>query len=220
MVAIAIDGPSGAGKSTLAKRLAAEYGYIYVDTGAMYRAIGLFVLENNKDTKNADEVAELLPKIKLSLAYENGAQHIYLNGRDVSDEIRKEPVSMAASDVSAHSTVRSFLLDTQRNFTKTNNVIMDGRDIGTVILPNAEIKIFLTAKPEARAQRRFNELVEKGAKTDYETVLKDVIQRDYNDTNRPIAPLKQAQDAVLVDTTLLDFEQSYEALKNVINGKI
>ncbi len=218
-ISVAIDGPSGAGKSTLAKRLAAHYGFLYVDTGAMYRAIGLYARRSGKDTKDREAVAGLLPEIALSLRYEDGAQHIYLNGEDVSQAIRQEEVGMAASDVSAHPEVRAFLLETQRGFARENSVLMDGRDIGTVVLPDAEVKIFLTATPEERARRRHRELLEKGQAADYDTVLRDVRQRDYNDSHRAAAPLRQAQDAILVDTTHDDFEQAFCRLCAIIDAK-
>lgn len=216
MISVAIDGPSGAGKSTLARRLAIELGYVYVDTGAMYRAIGLYTLRNMVNTKTAQDVEKLLPNIDLKLLYEDGEQHIYLNNEDVSRDIRAEEVSMAASDVSAHRCVREFLLDTQRRLSCEYNVIMDGRDIGTVILPKAQVKIFLTATAEERAKRRYKELVEKGVDTSYDKVLADVQQRDYNDTHRDIAPLRQADGATLADTTSLNFEQAYSLLLSII----
>lgn len=219
MISVAIDGPSGAGKSTLARRLAAELGYIYVDTGALYRAIGLYALRNNVSTKQEDAINRLLPKIHLRLSYENDTQHIYLNNEDVTGLIRKEEVSMAASDVSAHPCVRNFLLETQRRFAKEHNVIMDGRDIGTVILPDAQIKIFLTASAQERARRRYKEIIARGIETTYDKVLEDVQRRDFNDTNRATAPLKQAEDAVLADTTQLDFEQAYSLLLGIIKQK-
>ena len=220
MISVAIDGPSGAGKSTLAKRLAKELGYIYVDTGAMFRAIGLYALRQGQDPADAAAVNALLPQIKLTLASIEGAQHIYLNGEDVSTEIRQEQVGMAASAVGANQAVRSFLLDQQRALAESQNILMDGRDIGTVVLPHATVKIYLTASPEARAQRRLLELQEKGQKADFETVLADIRQRDYQDTHREAAPLRQAEDAVLVDTSELDFEQSFARLKEVIEEKI
>lgn len=220
MISIAIDGPSGAGKSTLARRLAAVLGYIYVDTGAMYRTIGLFALQNGVDPKNEAAVTALLPQIQMSLQYVDGAQHMFLNGADVSAQIRTEEVGMAASGVSAHGAVRAYLLDTQRNFAKTDNIIMDGRDIGTVVLPRANIKIFLTASAEERASRRYKELLEKGAKADYDTVLADVHARDYNDSHRAIAPLKAAEDAVVVDTTGIDFEASFALLLKTIKERV
>ena len=220
MVSIAIDGPSGAGKSTLAKRLAKELGYIYVDTGAMYRSIGLYALRQGVDPKNADAVQALLPDIQLDIRLQDGSQHVYLNGEDVSTDIRAEAVGMAASAVSAHPAVRTFLLDTQRNLAKGQNILMDGRDIGTVVLPDATVKIFLTASPEARAERRRKELEEKGQPADFATVLADIQQRDYQDTHRAVAPLKQAEDAVLVDSSDIDFEQTFALLKKTILERI
>ncbi|MEG1446029.1 MAG: (d)CMP kinase [Ruthenibacterium sp.] len=220
MKSIAIDGPSGAGKSTLARRLAAQLHYIYVDTGAMYRTIGLFALQQGVDLQNETAVSALLPQIKLDLRYVDGAQHMFLNGADVSALIRTEQVSMAASTVSAYAAVRAFLLDTQRNFTKTSNILMDGRDIGTVVLPNADVKIFLTATAEERARRRHAELVQRGETASYETVLADVKQRDYNDTHRAIAPLKAAADAITIDTTDVDFEGALALLLAAIAKKL
>ena len=219
MISVAIDGPSGAGKSTLAKRLAKELGYIYVDTGAMYRSIGLFGLREGADLHSADAMEALLPRIHLELASMDGAQHIYLNGEDVSETIRQEQVGMAASAVAAHPCVRSFLLGLQRGMAEKQNVLMDGRDIGTVILPNATVKIFLTASPEARAERRMKELVEKGQPAEYEKVLEDIRQRDYQDPHRETAPLRQAEDAVLADTSELDFDDSFALLKKIIAEK-
>ncbi|MEG0910395.1 MAG: (d)CMP kinase [Ruthenibacterium sp.] len=220
MKSIAIDGPSGAGKSTLARRLAAQLHYIYVDTGAMYRTIGLFALQQGVDLQNETAVSALLPQIELDLRYVDGAQHMFLNGADVSALIRTEQVSMAASTVSAYAAVRAFLLDTQRNFTKTSNILMDGRDIGTVVLPNADVKIFLTATAEERARRRHAELVQRGETASYETVLADVKQRDYNDTHRAIAPLKAAADAITIDTTDVDFEGALALLLAAIAKKL
>lgn len=216
MISIAIDGPSGAGKSSLAKRLAAALGYVYVDTGAMYRAIGLYALRQGADPADKAAVCALLPQISLRLAYEEGAQHLYLNGEDVSTAVRAEEVGMAASGVSAHPEVRAFLLEMQREMACRQNVLMDGRDIGTVVLPNATLKIFLTAAPEARARRRMAELAAKGEAAGYEKVLADILRRDEQDTHRAAAPLRQAEDAVLVDTTVLDFEQSFEAMRALI----
>ena len=216
MISVAIDGPSGAGKSSLAKRLAADLGYVYVDTGAMYRAIGLYATRQGADLHSAEAVAALLPAITLDIRLEDGTQHIYLNGEDVSEAIRAEAIGMAASAVSALPPVRAFLLDTQRSLAANQNVLMDGRDIGTVVLPDATVKIFLTASAEARAQRRRKELEEKGQPADYETVLADIRQRDYQDTHREIAPLKQAEDAILVDTSDIDFDQSFALLKRTI----
>lgn len=219
-IAIAIDGPSGAGKSTLAKRLAGEMGYLYVDTGAMFRAVGLYALRAGKDPADAAAVEALLPAVTLTLAHVDGAQHIYLNGEDVSEAIRQEQVGMAASAVAVHPAVRSFLLGQQRAIASTNNVLMDGRDIGTVVLPDAELKIFLTATPEDRARRRYEELVEKGEAVTFDEVLKDVIQRDYNDTHRDIAPLRQAEDAVLADTTGFELPQSVALIRSLVEKKL
>lgn len=219
MISIAIDGPSGAGKSTLARRLAGHYGYLYVDTGAMYRAIGLYALRRGVDRKDGPAVAALLPAIRLRLGYVEGAQHIFLNGEDVSAAIRTEEVGMAASDVSAHPAVRAFLLDTQRDLAREHDILMDGRDIGTVVLPGATLKIFLTASAEVRARRRCDELAAKGQPADYAAVLADVQRRDYNDSHRAAAPLQKAADAVLVDTSSLDFEQSFAALRDLIDAR-
>ena len=215
-----IDGPAGAGKSTLARRLAADFGYIYVDTGAMFRTIGLYALRAGKDPKDNEAVNALLPNITLEFAFIEGEQHIYLNGEDVSTAIRTEEVGMAASAVGANPAVRAFLLEMQRDMARTQNILMDGRDIGTVVLPNATVKIFLTASPEARATRRWKEYQQKGIDTPYEDVLADVKQRDYQDTHRAAAPLKQADDAVLLDTSELNFEQSFEAMKKMITEKV
>ena len=220
MISVAIDGPSGAGKSTLARRLAGELGYIYVDTGAMYRTIGLYALRAGKDPKDNEAVNALLPSIRLRLTSVEGEQHIYLGDEDVSAAIRTEEAGMAASAVGANPTVRAYLLDTQRNMAKTQNVLMDGRDIGTVVLPDATVKIFLTASPEARATRRWKEYQAKGMPNTYEEVLADVKQRDYQDTHRAAAPLKQAEDAVLLDTSELNFEQSLAAMKEIIAQKV
>ena len=220
MVSVAIDGPAGAGKSTLARRLAAELGYIYVDTGAMFRTIGLYALRAGKDPKDNEAVNALLPEISLKFAFIGGEQHIYLNGEDVSTAIRTEEVGMAASAVGANPEVRAFLLGMQRDMAKTQDVLMDGRDIGTVVLPDATVKIFLTASPEARATRRWKEYQQKGLEVSYEEVLADVRQRDYQDTHRAAAPLRQADDAQLLDTSEMNFEQSLEAMKKMIVEKV
>ncbi len=220
MVSVAIDGPAGAGKSTLARRLAAELGYIYVDTGAMFRTIGLYALRAGKDPKDNEAVNALLPEISLKFAFIGGEQHIYLNGEDVSTAIRTEEVGMAASAVGANPEVRAFLLGMQRDMAKTQDGRMDGRDIGTVVLPDATVKIFLTASPEARATRRWKEYQQKGAEVSYEEVLADVRQRDYQDTHRAAAPLRQADDAQLLDTSEMNFEQSLEAMKKMIVEKV
>ena len=220
MVSVAIDGPAGAGKSTLARRLAAELGYIYVDTGAMFRTIGLYALRAGKDPKDNEAVNALLPEISLKFAFIGGEQHIYLNGEDVSTAIRTEEVGMAASAVGANPEVRAFLLGMQRDMAKTQDVLMDGRDIGTVVVPDATVKIFLTASPEARATRRWKEYQQKGVEVSYEEVLADVRQRDYQDTHRAAAPLRQADDAQLLDTSEMNFEQSLEAMKKMIVEKV
>ena len=217
MISVAIDGPAGAGKSTLARRLAADFGYIYVDTGAMFRTIGLYALRAGKDPKDNEAVNALLPNITLEFAFIEGEQHIYLNGEDVSTAIRTEEVGMAASAVGANPAVRAFLLEMQRDMAKTQNILMDGRDIGTVVLPNATVKIFLTASAEARAQRRAKELAEKG---DFATVLADIQQRDYQDSHRAVAPLKQAADAILVDTSDIGLQESFDLLKRTILAHI
>lgn len=219
MVSVAIDGPAGAGKSTLARRLAAELGYIYVDTGAMYRAIGLYALRAGKDPKDNAAVDALLPQIELRLASIAGEQHIYLKDEDVSTAIRTEQAGMAASAVGANPAVRAFLLDLQRSMAKKQDVLMDGRDIGTVVLPDATVKIFLTASLEERANRRCRELEQRGTPEVYERVLEEMSQRDYNDSHRAAAPLKQAADAVLLDTTHLDFDGSRQALLAIIRER-
>lgn len=216
-IAIALDGPAGAGKSSIAKRAAKALGYIYVDTGALYRTIGLAAMRAGVEPQPSAEVDSLLSRITVSLEFnEQGEQVVLLDGEDVSSLIRTPEASMMASKISAVPSVRAYLLDLQRDMAKTHNVIMDGRDIGTVVLPDAKVKIFLTASPEARAERRYKELVEKGTDTTFEEVLRDVKERDYNDSHRAIAPLKPADDSILVDTTELDFEQSVEAIINVI----
>ena len=220
MISVAIDGPAGAGKSTLARRLAADFGYIYVDTGAMFRTIGLYALRAGKDPKDNEAVNALLPKITLEFAFIEGEQHIYLNGEDVSTAIRTEEVGMAASAVGANPAVRAFLLEMQRDMARTQNILMDGRDIGTVVLPNATVKIFLTASAEARAQRRAKELAEKGQPADFATVLADIRQRDYQDSHRAVAPLKQADDAILVDTSSIGLQESFDLLKRTILAHI
>lgn len=220
MISVAIDGPAGAGKSTLARRLAADFGYIYVDTGAMFRTIGLYALRAGKDPKDNEAVNALLPNITLEFAFIEGEQHIYLNGEDVSTAIRTEEVGMAASAVGANPAVRAFLLEMQRDMAKTQNILMDGRDIGTVVLPNATVKIFLTASAEARAQRRAKELAEKGQPADFATVLADIRQRDYQDSHRAVAPLKQADDAILVDTSSIGLQESFDLLKRTILAHI
>ncbi|MBQ0136090.1 MAG: (d)CMP kinase [Oscillospiraceae bacterium] len=207
MFNIALDGPGGAGKSSIAKAVAKELGFIYVDTGALYRAIGLYSLRNAIDTKDIDGVINSLKSINVDFTYVDGEQKVLLNNDDVSTDIRLPEVSMAASNVSAIPEVRSFLLDLQRKIANEKDCLMDGRDIGTVILPNAQLKIFLTASAEVRAKRRFDELTAKGQEVNYDEILKDLNERDYQDTHREIAPLKQADDAVLLDTSDMTFDE-------------
>ena len=219
LFSVAIDGPSGAGKSTLSKRAAAEFGFVYVDTGAIYRTVGLACSRKGTDLLNEQEVAAVLPELAIDIRYDStGLQRMILNGEDVSESIRTPEISMCASSVSSLPAVRAFLLDMQRSFVRKYSVIMDGRDIGTVVLPDASLKIYLTAAPEARAQRRFLELKEKGIETSFESVLEDIIQRDYQDTHRAIAPLKKAEDAIELDTSNLDFEESFKALCTIISN--
>lgn len=219
-VSVAIDGPSGAGKSTLARSAAAELGYLYVDTGAIYRTIGYYAHANHIDPKDEQAVASALPQVRVELTYgDDGLQHMLLNGQDVTKEIRLPEISLCASAVSAHPGVRAFLLEMQRELARTHNVIMDGRDIGTVVLPDADVKIFLTASPEARARRRMLELEQRGTPEPYEKILKEIEQRDWDDSHRATAPLRQAEDAVLLDTTELNFEESREALLKLIRER-
>lgn len=221
LFSIAIDGPSGAGKSSLSKKAAEHFGFVYVDTGAIYRTVGLACRMKDIDMKDETAVSALLPELSIDIKYdETGLQRMFLNGEDVSGAIRMPEISMCASAVSALPAVRSFLLELQRDFARTYSVIMDGRDIGTVVLPDASLKVYLTASPEARAQRRFLELQQNGVETSFEDVLKDIEQRDYQDIHREIAPLRQAEDAVVLDTSLIDFEQSFEALCNIIIGRM
>ncbi len=218
---IAIDGPAGAGKSTMAKALAKELGYHYVDTGAIYRTVAYFLDLLGISPKDADGVERYIDELTVNIEYdEAGKQHMIMNGMDVTDEIRTQDISQKASLVSAHKVVRDMLLDMQRDVAKQHNVIMDGRDIGTVVLPKATVKIFLTASAEVRAQRRTEELLAKGQKADYQQTLKDIKQRDYQDSNRPVAPLKQAKDAVLLDTSNLDIDGVIAEMKRIIGEKI
>lgn len=207
MISVAIDGPAGAGKSTVARAAAKELSYIYVDTGALYRAIGLYALENGVDAKDEAALEQRLREINLELVYIDGVQRVFMNGHDVSEDIRRPEMAMAASNVSAMPPVRAFLLDLQRGMAKKQNVIMDGRDIGTVVLPNAEVKIFLTASADSRAARRYEEHLAKGQDVSYNEILDEMIKRDYQDAHREIAPLRQASDAVLLDTTELSLEE-------------
>jgi len=217
---IALDGPSGAGKSTLAKRVAKHFSIIYVDTGAMYRCVGLYTLRNGVDSLDEKGVEKLLPKINIEMKYDDmGTQRMILNGEDVTEEIRIPEASKYASDVSAMPSVRAFLLSMQREMALKYDTIMDGRDIGTVVLPNAGLKIFITADPEKRAYRRFLELLEKDPTTKIEDVNAAMLSRDKNDSNRAAAPLKAAEDAVILDTTELDLEESFKALCNLISER-
>jgi cytidylate kinase len=218
---IAIDGPAGAGKSTIARRLAKELGFYYVDTGAIYRTVAYFMDLLGISPKDADGVERYIDELTISIEYdEEGVQHMIMNGMDVSDDIRTQDISQKASLVSAHSVVRDVLLDMQRDVAKKHNVIMDGRDIGTVVLPKANVKIFLTADPEVRAKRRYDELIGKGQKADLPQILKEIKQRDHQDMTRPIAPLKQARDAVLVDTSALDIDGVVAEIKSIVKEKI
>ncbi|MGN0447153.1 MAG: (d)CMP kinase [Acutalibacteraceae bacterium] len=218
---VAIDGPAGAGKSTISRKAAAELGFIYIDTGALYRTVGLNALRQGVDLNNDEEIiSTLTDELKIELKFIDGEQRMFLNAQDVSTEIRTPEASMAASRVSAVPKVREYLFDLQKNLAKENNCIMDGRDIGTVVLPDADVKIFLTASPEARAERRFKELREKGIDTPYEDVLKDMIKRDYDDSHRSIAPLKQADDAVLCDTSNIGLEESIKLIIDTIKDNI
>lgn len=220
-IAIAIDGPAGAGKSSLSKEVAKELSFIYVDTGALYRTIGLAASRKGLKKEDKEEIISMLNDIDVKLSFnDEGTQIVLLNGEDVSSFIRTPEASMFASAVSAIPEVRAYLLDLQRNMAKSDNVIMDGRDIGTVVLPDAKIKIFLTASPEKRAMRRHKENIEKGIDSTYEEVLKDVNQRDYQDSHREIAPLKPAEDSVLVDTSDYDFDGSKELLLKVIKERM
>ncbi len=220
MINIAIDGPAGAGKSTLARWVAKELGYVYVDTGALYRAVALYMLQRGIKVDDTVAVSTALAAVDVELRYVDGEQRVYLCGENVSSVIRTPEVSMGASSVSAIPKVREFLFELQQDIAEQNNVVMDGRDIGTVVLPHAQVKIFLTASAEARARRRYDELIEKGTKVEYEDVLADVVQRDYNDSNRAIAPLKPAADSIIVDTTELTLEQSAQALLGAIRTKL
>lgn len=220
MISVAIDGPAGAGKSTISRRAAKEIGFLYVDTGALYRAIGLYALRHRVDMDEKRAVDEMLKAIQVELAFVEGEQRVLLCGEDVSSKIRTPEVSMAASRVSAIPEVRAFLFDLQKEMARTHNVVMDGRDIGTVVLPDAQVKIFLTASPEERARRRHAEMLEKGQTADYGAVLEDIRRRDYQDSHRAIAPLVPAENAVLVDTTGNTLEQSVQQLTNIIKERL
>ncbi len=220
MVSIAIDGPSGAGKSSVAKELSSRLGFIYLDTGALYRGIGYYFVNNGMDYNDESIINKNINSIKIDVRFENGTQNIYICNDNVTDKIRTEEISKAASKVSSMKSVRKFLLDLQKNMATKNNVIMDGRDIGTVVLPNADVKIFLTASPEERAKRRHEELINKGNKISYEEVLKSINERDFNDSNRAIAPLKPADDAIVIDTTNYSFNQVVDKLMKIVEEKV
>ena len=218
---IAIDGPAGAGKSTIAKRLAKELGYYYVDTGAIYRTVAYFLDLLGVSPKDVDGVERYIDELTINIEYdEDGSQHMIMNGMDVTGDIRTQDISQKASLVSAHGVVRGMLLDMQRDVAKAHNVIMDGRDIGTVVLPKANVKIFLTASAEVRARRRTDELQAKGQKADYERILKEIQQRDYQDTHRELAPLKMAKDSIKVDTSDLDIDGVVAAIMAIVKEKI
>ena len=221
MISIAIDGPAGAGKSTIAKAVAKQLEYIYADTGALYRSIALNAINSGTNTDNEAEINELLNNTKVEIKFINGEQRVFLNSQDVSDKIRTTEVSMMASKVSAIAAVRDFLLELQRGLARENNVIMDGRDIGTVVLPQAQVKIFLTASAQCRAKRRYKDYLAAGnTQESYEQILADIQQRDYNDSHRAVAPLKPAEDSVIVDTSDDTLEQSVEKITAVVNSKI
>lgn len=220
MISVAIDGPAGAGKSSLSRKAAERLGYIYVDTGALYRAVGLKFTRMGADTTLNCDLDKILSETEVDIRFLNGEQRVFLDGCDVSDEIRTPAASKMASAVSAKPQVRAFLLEMQRRLAENSNVLMDGRDIGTVVLPNATVKIFLTASAEVRAERRYKELCEKGQTVTYEQIYGDMVKRDYDDMHRETAPLKQAEDAVLADTTSLDFEQSLQLILDIVKKGI
>ena len=220
-VSIAIDGPAGAGKSTIARRLAKELGYVYVDTGAIYRTVAYFFDTWGISPKDIDGITRYIDELNIDIWYdEDGLQHMYMNNIDVTDDIRTPEISQKASLISAHAIVRDMLLDMQREVAEQFNVVMDGRDIGSVVLPNATVKIFLTASPEVRARRRTDELLAKGKKPSYEQVLKDIQQRDFQDTHREVAPLKMCRDSIKLDTSDMDIEQVLQEMKNIIAKKV
>ena len=220
-ISIAIDGPAGAGKSTIARQLAADLGYRYVDTGAIYRTVAYFMDLWGVSPKDVDGINRYIDELTIGIEYDDqGLQHMIMNGMDVTNDIRTQEISQKASLISAHAVVREVLLDMQRELAKNYNVVMDGRDIGSVVLPKATVKIFLTASPEVRAQRRYKELLEKGQKAKYEQVLKEVQQRDYQDTHREIAPLKMCRDSVKVDTSEMNLEESVAAIREIVEEKL
>lgn len=218
---IAIDGPSGAGKSTLAKELAQKLGFLYMDTGAIYRTVGLSALRRGIDPSNAAAIAAMLPQLTITMGYgEDGLQRMFLDGEDVTEAIRENQISAYASKAASIPAVREFLLEMQRRAAREHNIIMDGRDIGTVVLPQADLKIFLTAAPEARAERRYRELLERGQQADFDRILQEVVERDRRDMERETAPLRQAEDAVLADTTALDLKESFQLLLDIVREKL
>lgn len=220
-ISVAIDGPAGAGKSTIARRIAADMGYRYVDTGAIYRTVAYFLDLLGVSPKDVDGVNRYIDELTVEIEYdEEGLQHMIMNGMDVTGDIRTQDISQKASLVSAHASVREMLLDMQRDVAKQYDVVMDGRDIGTVVLPKATVKIFLTASPEVRAKRRFDELTAKGQKAKYETILKEIVQRDYQDTHREIAPLKMCRDSVKVDTSDMTIDQVVAHIEEIISAKV
>ncbi len=220
-ISVAIDGPAGAGKSTLARRLAKEMGYHYVDTGAIYRTVAYFFDLWGVSPKDIDGIARYIDELNVGIEYdEEGVQHMIMNGMDVTNDIRTQDISQKASLISAHAIVRDMLLDMQRDVAKQHDVVMDGRDIGTVVLPKATVKIFLTASPEVRAKRRTNELMERGQKANYDQILKEIQQRDYQDTHREVAPLKMSRDSVKLDTSELNIEETLAAMKDIIAKKV
>lgn len=220
MIHIAIDGPSGAGKSTIARLVAARLGFMYIDTGALYRSVGVAALKRGFDPGDEKKVEQMLPTIRVTLGFVDGIQHVYVNDEDVSVQIRLPEASMAASAVSALPAVRRFLFGLQQDLAASHNCVMDGRDIGTVVLPDAEVKIFLTASPEVRAQRRYRELIEKGNEVNFDTLLKEIIQRDYNDSHRAVAPLKKADDAVEIDSSEMSLDEVTEQILAIVHQKI
>jgi len=220
MISVAIDGPSGAGKSSISKAVAKKLGFIHVDTGALYRALAYTAIKNGVNVDNEILLKNLLKTTNVKISHINNAQSVFVNDENVTDKIRTEEVSMGASNISKIPIIREFLLDLQRKLAEENNVIMDGRDIGTVVLPNADIKIFLTASPEKRAERRYKELLEKNEKIVYNDIIKDIIKRDYQDEHRQIAPLKPAEDSILVDTSELSFDESVQKITEVIEAKL
>ena len=220
MISVAIDGPAGAGKSTLSRAAAKKLGYIYVDTGALYRTVGLKFLNLGYDTQLNCDIDKILEDTRIDIKFIDNEQRVFLDGNDVSDKIRTPEASMMASAVSAKPPVRAFLLEMQRKLARENNVLMDGRDIGTVVLPNATVKIFLTASAEVRAKRRYNELIEKGMDVNYQDIYDDMVKRDYNDSHRAIAPLKPAEDSVLADTSDCTFDGSLKLILDIIENKV